>query len=259
MICDGCVHFALLLSHLLERSWAHRCTHSHLAASARSKRAVLLPWPVNTQRLMLRSQSQTSAEQPGHKHFHLKELNRPTVTGRSTDSAERAVPGFSLTIAAQLAVQSNSESNSSSIDDSSAAPPAPQLDGPQACSDWQVLRECSDWLQTLPPQEISQSKPLQRLQTAVALLQSRSSRQQRQNVQQLFGRWGVPQKTQGCKRKYDGVKTDFVAKLVGETHRLKRMQDVAKAARPDTSASSTGGRFSAIQAAFRRGSVQTST
>ena len=129
----------------------------------------------------------------------------------------------------------------------SAAPPAPQLEGPQVCSDWQALRDCTDWLQTLPPQEISKSKPLQRLQTAAALLQSRPSRQQRQDVQQLFDPWGVPQKTKGCKRKYNEVKADLLAKLVEEAHRLRKMQN--------TSACSTGGRFSAIQAAFQRGSV----
>jgi len=191
--------------------------------------------------------TKTSAAQPGHKNLHLKELNSPTVTGRSTNNSSQPAPGFSPTVAAQLAVQGNSESNSSSIDDSSAAPPAPQLEGPQVCSDWQALRECSDWLQTLPPQEISKSKPLQRLQTAAALLQSRPSRQQRQDVQQLFDPWGVPQKTKGCKRKYNEVKADLLAKLVEEAHRLRKMQN--------TSACSTGGRFSAIQAAFQRGSV----
>ncbi len=141
----------------------------------------------------------------------------------------------------------------------SAAPPAPQLDAPQAASDWQVLRECNDWLQTLPSQEISKSKPLQRLQTALTLLQSHSSRHQRQDVQQLLGHWNVPQKTYGRKRKYDEVQAHLVAKLVEETHRLQRMQDVAKAARPDDAASSAGGRFSDIQAALQRASVQTKT
>ena len=78
---------------------------------------------------------------------------------------------------------------SSSIDDSSAARPAPQLAGPaEPCS----LKECSDWQTALHPQEIAQRKPLQRLQTATAVLQSRSS-QQRQEVQQILDPWNVTQ------------------------------------------------------------------
>ena len=163
--------------------------------------------------------------------------------------------------ASQVAVQSNSKSDSSSsFDDSSAAPPAPQLDVSQAASDCQVLRECNDWLQTLSPQEISKSQPLQRLQTALSLLQSRASRKQRQDVQQLLGHWNVSQRmtlstAKSRKRKYDEVKAQLGVKMVEETHRLQRMQQ----ARPDDAASSAGGRFSNIQAAFQRASVQAKT
>jgi len=164
-----------------------------------------------------------------------------------------------LKLQLELADSTEQPPEGRSGDDSSAAPPAPQLDAPQAASDRQVLRECNDWLQTLPSQEISKSKPLQRLQIALALLQSRSSRQQRQDVQQLLGDWSVPPKTDGGKRKYHEVKAHLVAKLAEETHRLQRMQDAAKAARTDDAASSAGGRFSDIQAALQRASVQTKT
>jgi hypothetical protein len=127
----------------------------------------------------------------------------------------------------------------------SAARLAPQLDG---SAEPHSLQECNDWLQALPLHEIAHSKPLQRLQSATALLQSRCSRQQRQEVQQLLDTWGVSQKAQGHKRKYDQVKADLVAKIVDETRRLRRMQDA--------SATTAGARFSAIQAALQHGSIE---
>ena len=85
---------------------------------------------------------------------------------------------------------------SSAIDDTSAARPAPQLD---ASEEMHGLQECNDWLNDLPPQEIAQSKPLLQLQLATILLLRGSCRQQRQDLQQLFGAWGVPQKARGSK------------------------------------------------------------
>ena len=150
------------------------------------------------------------------------------------------------------------QSNTSLSDDSSAAPPASQLDVPQANSEFQVLRACNDWFQTISSQEISNSKPLHRLHTALSLLQSSASREQRQKVQQLFGHWKVSQRKTiltGTRRvrKYHELKADLVVKLVAETHRLQRMQHVANAASP------AGGRFSTIQAALMRASVQATT
>jgi hypothetical protein len=135
--------------------------------------------------------------------------------------------------------------DSSSIHDSSAAQPAPQLDGP---AEPRSLHECTDWLKALPPQQIAHSKALQRLQSATALLQSRCSRQQRQELQQLLDTWGVPQKAQGRKRKYDEVKADLLTKVVDETRRLRRMQDA--------SATTAGARFSAIHTALQHGSIE---
>ena len=126
------------------------------------------------------------------------------------DSAEQ--PDTPVTVE-QPAIEARRRKRNSEVDDllelracladSSAARPAPQLDGlAEPCS----LKECSDWLKALPPQEIAERKPLQRLQTATAVLQSRSSRPQRQEVQQLLDPWNVLQKSKGRKRKCDEVK-----------------------------------------------------
>ena len=107
------------------------------------------------------------AEQPAQEHTNLAELNKPS---------------------------------DSSIDDSSAARPAPQR---HPLADPRSLRECSDWLNGLSHQEIAESKPVQRLLSATTVLQQRSSRQQRQEVQKLLDAWDVPQKAHGRKRKYE--------------------------------------------------------
>ena len=138
-------------------------------------------------------------------------------------------------------------------DNSSAARPAPQLDGP---AEPRSSQECSDWLKALPPQEIAQRKPLQRLQTSTAVLQSRSSRQQRQEVQQLLDPWNVLQKSKGRKRKCDEVKAAVVAKVVEEMRRLKRMQDASETPSPDESTTTSVARFSAIQAALQHGNIE---
>ena len=99
-------------------------------------------------------------------------------------------------------------------------------------------------------------KPIQRLQSAMALLQSRSSRQQREEVQQLFGSWDVSQKAKGRKRKYDEVKADLVAKVVEEARRLKTMQDAYGPLSLDASATIAGTCSSAIQTALQHGSIE---
>ena len=59
-------------------------------------------------------------------------------------------------------------SDSSSLPESSAARPASKAGGPAELLN---LRECKNWLQALPSQEILQNKPLQRLQVVMDLLQ----------------------------------------------------------------------------------------
>jgi hypothetical protein len=173
---------------------------------------------------------------------------QPALAGSSTDISQSNVARSSTIIAAQNASDNNFDSeslipsvlNSSSLDDSSAARPAPKLDGPEELL---RLQECNNCLRALPSQEVLQGKPLQRLQAAMALLQGRTSRQQRQEVQQLLYTWGVLQKAQGRKRKYDEVKADLVAKVVEETRRLKRMHDAFGGPSPDGSATNASARF----------------
>ena len=138
--------------------------------------------------------------------------------------------------------------DSSSLPDSSAARPAAKAGGPAELLN---LRECKNWLQALPSQEILQNTPLQRLQEEMDLLQRPSSREQRQEIQKLLGNWGVLQKTQGHKRKYDATKADLVAKVVEETHRLKRMRHEFVEPIPDGSDTNASARFSAIQASLQ--------
>ena len=90
----------------------------------------------------------------------------------------------------------------------------------------------------------------------MALLQSRSSRQQREEVQQLFGSWDVSQKAKGRKRQYDEVKADLIAEVVEEARRLKGMQDAYEPPSLDASATTAGTCFSAIQTALQHGSIE---
>ena len=138
--------------------------------------------------------------------------------------------------------------DSSSLADSSAARPASKAGGPAELLN---LQECKDWLQALPSQEILQNKPLQRLQEVMDLLQRPFSREQRQEIQKLLDNWGVLQKAQGRKRKYDETKADLVAKVVEEAHRLKRMRHGFVEPIPDGSDTNTNVRFSAIQASLQ--------
>ena len=131
--------------------------------------------------------------------------------------------------------------------------PAPQLDGPSMPRN---LQECGDWLRGLPAQTSAQSKPIQRLHSAMSLLQSRSSRQKREEIQQLLGSWDVSQKAKGRKRKYDEVKADLIAKVVEEARRLKRMQDAYEPPSLDASAITAGTCFSAIQTALQHESIE---
>ena len=75
------------------------------------------------------------------------------------------------------------------------------------------------------------------------------------DLHQLFGAWGVPQKGRGRKRPHDEVSRDLLAKVVEETRRLKRMQDVSELSSADAPAVSAGIRFSAIRASLQHAST----
>ena len=136
---------------------------------------------------------------------------------------------------------------SSQIHESNAAQPASQSN-----ANWQPesLQDCSNWLNDISTQEIAQSKPLQRLQSATTVLQKRSSRQQREEVQQLLDHWGVPQKAQKRKRQYNELKAELLANVIQEARRLKSMQRTSEASGPHAYASTTGACFSAITASL---------
>jgi hypothetical protein len=104
------------------------------------------------------------------------------------------------------------------------------------------VQECDEWLKSLPPQHLSQSRPLQRLQLTTSILQIHSSRKQREEIQQHLHAWDVPQKTQGRKRKWGAIKAHLDANVIEEACRLKRIQDASEA-------------FSAIRTAFQSGST----
>ena len=143
--------------------------------------------------------------------------------------------------------------DSTSLPDSSAARPAAKAGSAAVLLN---LTECKNWLQALPSHEILQNKPLQRLQEAMDLLQRPATREQQQEIQKLLGNWGVLQKTQGRKRKYDETKADSVAKVVEETHRLKPMRHEFVEPIPHGSDTNTRARFSAIQASLQHRSTE---
>ena len=142
---------------------------------------------------------------------------------------------------------------SSSLDYSSAARPAQKSDIP---AELLPLQECNHWLTGLPSQQLCQGKPLQRLQAAMIILQKPTSRQQRQEVQQLLDTWGVVQKAHNRKRKYDEVKKDFITKVVEETNRLKSLNDALAKPYPDGSTNTASACFSAIRASLHHGSIE---
>ena len=139
-----------------------------------------------------------------------------------------------------------------SLDDSSAARPAKKS---HSSTELHCLQECREWIQALPSQ-LCKSEPLQRLQAAVTILQKRSSRQQRKEVQQLLHTWSVIQKTESRKRKYQEVKQDLLTKVVEETCRLKRMQGVFVEPDQDASANNPSACFSAVRASLHHGSIE---
>ena len=138
-------------------------------------------------------------------------------------------------------------------DHSSAPQPAPQL---MICAEPRTLEECSHWLKAIPSETIAQCMPLERLHSTLTILQSRSSRQQRKDVQQLLQSWNIPQKVAGRKRSYDEVKKDLEAEVLAETHRLKKVQDASHSQNLYESATAAGTQFSAIQTALQRRGIQ---
>ena len=141
--------------------------------------------------------------------------------------------------------------------DPSATHPAEQLPQDRAVHmqsphRFRVLRECCDWLQTLPQHVVSHSPPLQRVRSVTALVQMPAARRQRQEIQSLLVEWGVPQWDRGKKRNFDDVKTDLVSRVVEETNRLKTMHDAARSSIPAAPASSAWPKYSAIQAALQK-------
>jgi len=85
--------------------------------------------------------------------------------------------------------------DSSSLPDTSAARPAAKAGGPAELLN---LTECKNWLRALPSQEILQNNPLQRLQEVMDILQSPSSREQRQKIQTSWQFGSSPKKLKGA-------------------------------------------------------------
>ena len=159
-------------------------------------------------------------------------------------SADEAITSIAMAITSRTTA---SAPDAPSLPHSSAAPPAAIAGDPAELLN---LTECQNWLQSLPSQEILRSKPLQRVLEVMDLLQQPSSREHRQNIQKLLSNWGVAQKAQGRKRKYNETKADLAAKVLEETHRLKRMRDDFGEPIPNGSDTNISAGFSAIQAAL---------
>ena len=110
------------------------------------------------------------------------------------------------------------------------------------------LKECIEWLESLPTGVVAQSQPLQRVFSVKAVLQMPSTRAQRHEIQVILKAWDVPQKYHGRKRKVNDVKEDLVARVIEETKRLKTMHKIARAPNPSSAASLAWAQYSAIQA-----------
>ena len=134
----------------------------------------------------------------------------------------------------------------------SAARPASDFN---AYAEPRSLQDCNDWLNIIPDQKITKSKPLQQLQSAIMVLQRGSSRQQREEVQQLLHHWDVHQKARKRKRPYEKVKAELLAKVIQETRRLKRMQVTSGTSSPHDYASTPGAPFSAIMTSLHNASA----
>ena len=115
-----------------------------------------------------------------------------------------------------------------------------------------TLQECSDWLQALPHDVVSQIPPLQRVRLVTASLLRPSTSQQRKEIQAVLDDWDVLQKQQGHKRTFESVKQDLVPKVLKETNRLYTLHNASTAAIPGTADSPPWFKYSAIQAMLHR-------
>ena len=111
----------------------------------------------------------------------------------------------------------------------------------------QQLQQIAEWIGTFSQNTVDNNKPLKRLQIATHLLQMRSCRDQRDQIQSILDEWQVAQKHKGQKRKSEEVKEDLLASLAQETKRLQAMHNGILT--PQTASESTTRRFqfSAIQ------------
>lgn len=121
---------------------------------------------------------------------------------------------------------------------------------------FRVLEECREWLQSLPEQTVAESQPLTRLHSVTTVLQMPSTRQQRAEVQPMLEEWGVPQKCRGTKRHFGDVKQDLLAKVLGESNRLKTLHTAAVAQRSPATAPPPWLEYSAIQTALLKNTKQ---
>ena len=128
---------------------------------------------------------------------------------------------------------------------------------PPAADRAKQLQECCEWLDSLPEQVVSESRPLQRVRSATAALQKKTSSRQREELQPIFVEWGVPQlRRSSGKRKFNEVKMDLLSRVIEETARLKAMHDAATAAMPASLSSPAWATYSALVGAFRKSTAQ---
>ena len=74
---------------------------------------------------------------------------------------------------------------------------------PSACveqlAQFNTLHQCQLWVRELPAHNQKQA-PLLRLTEALCVVDAVPSRKSRDNIQQIFEKWNVPQKQNGSKR-----------------------------------------------------------
>ena len=101
---------------------------------------------------------------------------------------------------------------------SSAAQPAPK----STTAEFVSLNDCRKWMESLDIESLDKP-PIRKLQTAVTILQGRSSRQQRTQLQQVLKVWDVVQKEHGVKKGAGEVKKDLEKRVLQEFRRLRSL------------------------------------
>ena len=159
-------------------------------------------------------------------------------------SSKKRVTAYSAARPAEHAVSNMDGAAADELASVSAAQPrSHHLEG---------LPECIDWLYTHPPYVISQNPPLNRVNEVTKLLRMPSSSYQRNQLQAVLAEWGVTQKCNNRKRRFDDVKEELTCKVVVEINRLYRLHITSTSSSSTSGASHPNEKYCTILTTLRR-------